>query len=242
MKKEKKPSKSKRDEQMQLLALLKTVLPKVSPDPAFADKLYAAFEAELRSKNRVTSFEKFCERIELPDLEAQTLETVREQLVATFGDADVDIQPDDSGKFMTVDLSLPDGSQFNSRVPVRPPSAEGSDEQEVVLKFISFPVSLPGDPELAWALAKRENITNEEAAMALTKIEDDFWASKTGQKLLRDRVERSFPEFIARVPAGLLNEVGLKRHYKLPETVKVLRQPAKSEPRRPAAAPAKAMA
>jgi hypothetical protein len=242
MKTEKKPAKSKRDEQTQLLALLRTVLPKVSPDSAFADKLYAAVEAELRAKNRVTSFEKFCERIELPDMEAQTLETVREQLLSSFGDADVEIEPDENGKALTVELSLPDGSQFNSRIPVRPPSAEGTDEQEVVLKFISFPVSLPGDPELAWALAKRENLTNDEAAMALAKIENDFWASKTGQKLLRDRVERSFAEFIARVPAGLLNEVGLKRHYKLPETVKVLRQLQKSEARRPAAAPAKAMA
>jgi hypothetical protein len=84
-------------------------------------------------------------------------------------------------------------------------------------------VALPGDKELTWSLAKRENLTNDEAAIALTKLEDDFWASKTGQKLIRDRVERSFPEFIARVPAGLLNEHGLKRHYKLPEAVKVLR-------------------
>jgi hypothetical protein len=41
-------------------------------------------------------------------------------------------------------------------------------------------------------------------------------------------VERSFPEFIARVPAGLLGDAGLKRHYKLPEAVKILRQGAKS--------------
>jgi len=44
-------------------------------------------------------------------------------------------------------------------------------------------------------------------------------------------VERSFPEFIARVPAGLLGDVGLKRHYKLPETVKVLRPLQKGEPK-----------
>ena len=31
------------------------------------------------------------------------------------------------------------------------------------------------------------------------------------------------PEFISRVPAGMLSELGLKRHYKLPEPVKVLR-------------------
>lgn len=85
---------------------------------------------------------------------------------------------------------------------MRPEAPEGSEEPEVTLKFVAFSICLPGDQELVWALAKRENLTNNEAAMALTKIEDDFWASKTGQKLLRDRVERSFAEFIARVPAG----------------------------------------
>jgi hypothetical protein len=220
--KEKKPAKSKRDEQAQLLDLLRTILPRVAPDPAFAEKIYSAAEAELRAKNRVQSFEKFCERIELPDLEAATVEQVKEQLVAGFGEADLDIEPDESGQGLTVDVSLPDGTQFHSRIPVRPLAPEGSDEPEVTLKFVPFPVSLPGDPELIWALAKRENLTAEEAAMALNKIEDDFWASKTGQKLLRDRVERSFPEFIARVPAGLLGDVGLKRHYKLPEPLKVL--------------------
>jgi hypothetical protein len=221
--KEKKQSKSKQDEQAQLLNLLRAVLPKVTHDSAFADKIYSAVEAELRTKNRVNSFEKFCERIELPNLEEKTLEEVKQQLVAGFGDVDMEVEPDEEGKGLTVDVSLPDGTQFHSRIPVRAIAPEGSDEAEVTLKFIPFPASLPGDPELIWALAKRENMTNDEAAIALTKVEDDFWASKAGQKLIRDRVEKNFPEFIARVPAGLLNEVGLKRHYKLPEPVKVLR-------------------
>jgi hypothetical protein len=225
--KDKKPTKSKRDEQAQLLELLRIILPRVAPDPAFADKIYSAFEAELRAKNRVQSFEKFCERIELPDLEPKTLAEVQQQLAAGFGDADCHIEPDESGKALTVEVSLPDGTQFHSTIRVRPVAAEGSDEAEVTLKFVPFPVSLPGDPELIWALARRENLTTEEAAIALTKIEDDFWASKTGQKLVRDRVERSFPEFVARVPAGMLGDFGLKRHYKLPEPVKILRVPAK---------------
>ena len=66
-------------------------------------------------------------------------------------------------------------------------------------------------------------MTPEEAGIALAKVQEDFWASKTGQKLIRDRVDRSFPEFISRAPAGMLNEVGLKRHYKTPEPVKILR-------------------
>jgi hypothetical protein len=226
--KEKRPTKSKRDEQAQLLDLLRTILPKVEIDPALADKIYSAFEAELRAKNRVNSFEKYCERIELPDLEPKTLEEVKQQLIASFGDADLDIEPNEDGKGLRVDVSLPDGTQFHSRILVRPPGAAESDEQEITLKFVSFPVALPGDAEMLWALAKRENMTNDEAAIALTKIEDEFWASKTGFKLIKDRVEKSFPEFIARVPAGMLNDVGLKRHYKLPETLKVLRSRMKS--------------
>jgi len=226
MAKEKKPTKSKQDEQAQLLNLLRTILPRVAPDPVLAEKIYSAFEAELRAKNQVSSFEKFCERIELPDLEPKTVEEVKQHFAAGFGDADLEIEPAEDGKALAVDVSLPDGTQFHSRIPVRPLAPEGSDEAEVTLKFVAFPVSLPGDPELIWELAKRENLTNDEAAIALTKIEDEFWASKTGQKLLRDRVERSFPEFIARVPAGVLGDAGLKRHYKLPEALKVLRSPA----------------
>ena len=227
MTKEKKPTKSKQDEQAQLLNLLRTILPKIAPDAAWADKIYSAFEAELRAKNRVNSFEKFCERIELPNLEEKTLEEVKAQLLAGFGDADFEIEPNEDGKGLRVDVSLPDGTQFHSRILVRPPGAEGSDEQEITMKFVAFPVALPGDQELIWALAKRENMTNDEAGIALNKIEDDFWASKPGQKLLKDRVEKCFPEFIARVPAGMLGDLGLKRHYKLPETMKVLRAPAK---------------
>lgn len=228
MAKEKKQPKSKRDEQAQLLELLRTILPKVAPDAAFAAKIYSAFEDELRAKNRVVSFEKFCDRIPLPDLEPKTLEEVKQQLIAGFGDADLEIEPNEDGKGLRVDVSLPDGTQFHSRIPVRPAGLEASDEQEVTMKFVALPVALPGDQELVWSLAKRENMTNDEAAIALTKIEDEFWASKAGQKLLKDRVERSFPEFIARVPAGMLGDLGLKRHYKLPETLKVLRPAAKS--------------
>ena len=99
---------------------------------------------------------------------------MKQQLAAGFGDADLDIVPDEEGKSLSVDVSLPDGTQFHSRIPVRPLAPEGSDEAEVTLKFVPFPVSLPGDPELIWALAKRENLNHEEAAIALTKIQDDF--------------------------------------------------------------------
>jgi hypothetical protein len=93
---------------------------------------------------------------------------------------------------------------------------------------VPFPVGLPGDKELVWLLAKRETLTPEEAAIALDKLQEDFWASKTGQKLLSDRVERSFPSS-SRAPSSALSEVGLKRHYKMPEPIKLLHPTPKAK-------------
>ena len=147
---------------------------------------------------------------------------VKRQLTDAFGEkADIAIKPNKKEQTLAVEVATPDGAQYNDVIKVKPVD-ENSGEQEITLKFAPFPVSLPGDKELVWALAKRENMTPAEAAAALTKAEEDFWASKTGQKLIRDRVERCFPEFITRAPAGLLSEAGLKRHYKMPEPVKVL--------------------
>jgi hypothetical protein len=214
---------TKKTNEAQLLDLLKRVLPKATTDSQLAGKIYEAIEAELKAKARVLAFEKFCGKVELPDLEAKTVDDIKLQLAASFGDGDITVQPNKKDKTLSVEVSMPDGSQFNSEIKVGPVAAADSDEQEITLKFIPFPVCLPGDKELVWLLAKRENLSAEEAGIALSKVEEDFWASKTGQKLIRDRVDRSFPEFIARVSGGLLTEVGLKRHYKTPEPIKPLR-------------------
>ena len=222
-KKTKNSPKPKKNEEAALLDLLKRVLPKVALDPETAGKIYQAFEAELKAKSRETAFEKFCERVELPNLEEETLDNVRLQLASSFTNGDITIKPNKKDDVLAVEVALPDGSNFQSTIKVRPVAPVEDGEQEVALKFVPFPVSLPGDPELVWLLAKTENLSAEEAGMALTKCEEEFWASKQGQKLQRDRVERSFPEFVSRAPAALLREVGLKRHYKTPEPVKVLR-------------------
>ncbi|MBP9902155.1 MAG: hypothetical protein V9H26_06335 [Verrucomicrobiota bacterium] len=229
-------AKTKVNTELQLLELLKQVLPKATHDSKLAGKIYEAVEAELKAKSRVAAFEKFCERVELPDLEAKTLEDVKLQLAAAFGaGGDVVIQPDRKEKSLAVEITLPDGTQFQNQIKVRPITAAESDEPEVKLKFVPFPVALPGDPELVWVLGKREDLSAEEAAIALGKAEEDFWGSKAGQKFLRDRVERSFPEFIIRAPAGLLGEAGVKRHYPTPEPIKVLRvlKPQKGSAHRP---------
>jgi hypothetical protein len=206
----------------QLLDLLKRVLPKATHDPKLAGRIYQAIELELQSKARATAFEKFCDKVELPDLDPKTMEAVQRQFAAAFGDGDITIKPNRKEQTLAVEVMLADGNQFSSEIKVRELGPEATDEQEIAFKFVPFPVCLPGDHELVWLLAKRENMTADEAGIALTKMEADFWASKTGQKLLRDRVERCFPEFIARAPGGMLSEVGLKRHYKTPEPVKML--------------------
>jgi hypothetical protein len=208
----------------QLLDLLKKVLPKATHDAQLAGKIYQAVELELKSKARGTAFEKFCAKVEVPDLEPKSLEDVKTQLVTSFGEGDLTLKPNRKDKSVMVELALPDGTQFSGQIKVNPNGiSESGEEQEVTLKFVPFPVCLPGDKELVWLLGKRENMSPDEAGIALTKAEEDFWASKQGQKLIRDRVERSFPEFISRAPAGALNERGLKRHYKTPEPIKSLR-------------------
>ena len=219
---------------LELLNLLKQVLPKATHDPKLASQIYKAIETELKAKARATAFEKFCAKVALPDLEPKSIAEVQTQLAASFGDGDVTIKPNRKDKTLAIEVALPDGSQYRSEIKVNPDAVVTEEEEpEIALKFVACPVALPGDPELIWVLGKRENMTGEEAGIALAKIEEEFWASKTGQKLIRDRVERSFPEFITRVPAGMLTELGLKRHYKLPEALKVFRpleQPAKAAP------------
>jgi len=208
----------------QLLDLLKQVLPKATTDPNLAGRIYSAIETELKAKARIKAFEKYCHKCALRDLEPKSLDEVRTQLATSFADGDVTVRPNRKEKTVMVELALNDGHRLTGEIQVNPNAkTDAEDEPESAVKFAPFPVSLPGDPELVWVLGKHENLSPEEASVALDRIQEDFWASKTGQKLQRDRVEKCFPEFIARVPAGLLTEAGLKRHYKTPEPIKVLR-------------------
>jgi len=67
-------------------------------------------------------------------------------------------------------------------------------KQEVPAKFV--PVRLPGDRERGGLLARSESLSAEELAITVSRPRWRFWASKTGQHLIRDRVKRNFPEFI----------------------------------------------
>lgn len=223
---------AKPNAELELLNLLKSVLPKAVPDPKLADKIYSAFEKEITVKERVAAFEKFCKRTEVPDLEDNTLKEVQQQFEASFGKGSVSVVPHPAKKAASIEVVTPDGT-FESVIKVGTGLAngEGEGEEEVKPKYVPFPVSLEADPELVWMLARDERMTPDEASIALGKAQENFWESKAGQQHLRNRTDRTFPEFISKVPGKLLGEVGLRRHYKDPEPVKQIKllKPRKSE-------------
>jgi len=208
----------------QFLSLLQKVLPKATKDPHLASAIYDEVAREVRLLKNIEAFEKFCETGALPNAEPDTVANLQSELMEKFGEANVAITPDDNGAGVAVEIALPDRT-MSSRVKVDPAVAE----EEVKIPFVPFPVSLPDDPELVWLLGRREDLGPDEAARALLKIEEEFWATKKGQQLQREHAEKTFAEFIINVSASALTESGLKRHYKEPEALKTLRLLASPE-------------
>ncbi len=218
--------KQKTSPQFEALELLKSILPKTVADEKLVEKIYNACEKALSSQIRVESFQKFCSRAELPNLETTSVKEIQKQFEESFGKGAVSVVPHPKKQAATVEVVI-DGEVLEGVVKVGAKSGAEEGEDEFKPKYVPFPVSLESDPELVWVLARGENLTPEEGAIQLTKIQDDFWASKQGQKLIRDRVEKTFAEFVARVPAKMLSESGLKRHYKEPEALKQIRAEAR---------------
>jgi len=208
----------------QFLSLLQKVLPKATKDPHLASAIYDEVAREVQLLKSIESFEKFCETGALPNIEPDTVADLQTELAGKFGADNVAITPEENGAGVAVEIALPD-RKMSSRVKVDPTVVE----EEVKIPFVPFPVSLPEDPELVWLLARREDLGPDEAARALSKIEDEFWATKKGQQLQREHIEKTFAEFIINVPASALTESGLKRHYKEPEALKTLRLLSASE-------------
>ena len=222
---------AKAKNEAQLLNLLKSVLPKAVKDAKLAQEIYSALEKEIASTERAVHFEKFCKKVELPDLQKDSLEQVKEQFEASFGKGMVSVVPHSGKKAATIEVITPKGT-FEGTVQVGPKAVgEDGGDETVKPKFVPFPISLPSDPELVWLLGRDERMTPDDALIALAKVQDSFWESKAGQQHLQKRTERTFPEFITKVPGKVLTEAGLKRHYKEPEPVKQIKvlKPRKQE-------------
>ncbi len=213
--------KSKPEEQ--LLNLLKSVLPKAVPDAKLAEKIFDAFQKEISAKDRFAAFDKFCKRAELPDLEKSSVEQVKKQFEESFGKGSVSIVPHPGKKALSIEVETPNGILEGVVKVGAKAEVESETGDEVKITYIPFPVAMETDPELIWMLGRDEQLSPEEAAISLSKAEQSFWESKAGQEHLSKRTERTFPEFIAKVPAKALAEAGLKRHYKDPEPLKQIR-------------------
>src|ERR1041384_8745040 len=90
----------------QLLELLKKVLPKTISDPKLVEKVYTACEAELKSKTRTSSFEKFCDKCELPDLKPATVAEVKQQFEVSFGKGAVTVKADSGKEVLHVEVNV----------------------------------------------------------------------------------------------------------------------------------------
>src|SRR5450759_4112254 len=89
----KKASKKTQTAETQLLELLQKVLHKATHAAKLASKIYQAVEKELKVKARLAAFEKFCHKVELPDLDPKTVMEVKSQLAASFDDGDITLKP-----------------------------------------------------------------------------------------------------------------------------------------------------
>jgi hypothetical protein len=212
---------AKAKQEAQLLNLLKVVLPKAVKDAKLAQEIYSALEKEISSSERAAHFTKFCKKVELEDLKKESLAEVKEQFEASFGKGMVSVVPHEGKKAATVEVVTPTGN-FEGTIKVGPKLPEEGDGEEKA-KFVPFPVCLETDPELVWMLARDERLSPDEATVALAKVQDSFWESKAGQQHLQKRTERTFPEFMSKVPGKVLTEVGIKRHYKEGEALKQIK-------------------
>ena len=200
------------------LSLLEKVLPKATKDPHLASTIYDEVAKEVRLLKNLQAFDKFCETGALPNIEPDTMQEFAREMATKFGEENVEITPDEEGKKVAVEITLPDRT-VTSEVKV---DATIALEEEIKVPFVPFPVSLPEDPELVWVMARHEDLGPDEAARALASIEAEFWETRKGLDLQKKRVEKCFAEFIIHVPASALKDSGLKRHYKTPETLKSL--------------------
>jgi len=149
--------KQKTSPQFEALELLKNVLPKTLTDQKLVEKIYSACEKEITSKVRVESFQKFCARAELPNLETGSVKEIQKQFEDSFGKGAVSVVPHPKKQAATVEVVL-DGEVLEGVVKVGTSNGDEEGEDEFKPKYVPFPVSLPSDPELVWALARGETL------------------------------------------------------------------------------------
>ena len=121
--------KQKSNPNVQVLELLKNVLPKAVSDQRLVEKIYSACEKEISAKTRVESFEKFCSRAELPNLETASVEEVQRQFEESFGKGTVSIIPHPKKGAASIEVAV-DGEVLEGVIKVgSSQNGDGSEEE-----------------------------------------------------------------------------------------------------------------
>ena len=153
-----------------------------------------------------STFDEFQKNYKLKSLEPVEVFEVKRFMAEVFPNEEVHVESDEKASVLRVSVDLPQGT-LSGEFIVEPQEAVAEK-----LAFTPFLACLSGDPGNSWVFGKTENMTEQEARIALTAVEEDFWLSKKGLKLLKKNVPRSFGVFAENASGGALKARGLKRH------------------------------
>ena len=152
-------------------------------------------------------FDEFLKSYKLRSLEAAEILEIKGFMAEIFPNEQVTLEPDEKSRTLTVSVQTPEG-KLDGQFTIEPP-----EEKAPKPAFLPFLVCRVGDPGLAWVFGRVETLSEPEARIALNSAEEEFWQTKKGLKLMK-KTQRTFEAFVEHVPAGLLTNKGLKRHYK----------------------------
>jgi hypothetical protein len=155
-------------------------------------------------------FDEFLKSYKLKSLEAAEIFEVKRFMAEVFADEKVALEPDETNQTLTITVQTEE-EPLEGKFTVEPPN---ENENPVKVAFIPFVACLKGDPGVVWVFGRSENLSESEARIALNESESEFWATKKGLKLVSKGCPKTFEAFVEHVPAGLLKNRGLKRHYK----------------------------
>jgi hypothetical protein len=174
------------------------------------DEVLAKLKKRWEFLNVRSHFDEFMKSYKLKSLEAAEIFEVKRFMAEVFADEKVTLEPDETNQTLTITVQTEEGP-LEGKFTVEPPD---ENEKPVKVAFIPFVACLKGDPGVVWLFGRTENLSESEARIALNETESEFWATKKGLKLVSKGCPKTFEAFVEHVPAGLLKNRGLKRHYK----------------------------
>jgi len=153
-------------------------------------------------------FDEFLKSYKLKSLAASEILEIKGLMAEIFPNEQVTLEPDEKCQILAVSVQTPEG-KLDGQFTIEPP-----EEKAPKPAFLPFLVCRVGDPGLAWVFGRVETLSEPEARIALNSVAQEFWQTKKGLKLMK-KTQRTFEAFVEHVPAGLLANEGLKRHYKI---------------------------